>query len=240
VIKYANQFPSEKKEKVLAQLAPFIRFDSMRLEFLVESVEPKYGNIPEIHEQLYNSFKFHAQPNKKYATARNYDRYYFCFNKATAGPQITLSNREMSVSTNLAWNQVQTTQEILPGSFIDFKIDDMCPPATNSYGIVIGVGPDSFARSGGGAIIGYQNQHGCGWVGNGEFFPTQVGTCGQTFTTGDTIRIKYEGDSFVWEKNGQFIKKVAKSGFFYPPNDNKYYPTIAIAQGTVSIVADPR
>jgi hypothetical protein len=56
--------------------------------------------------------------------------------------------------------------------------------------LVVGIGPETFQRNGGGAIIGYQNQHGCGWVGgNGEFFPTQCGKADNnaTFTKGMEI-----------------------------------------------------
>jgi len=175
--------------------------------------------------------------NQNQEIPKQKEKINFCFSKNKLGPRITLSNQDMTASSKAAWNQVQTEQEIKPGSFIDFKIDDMCPPKSNAFGIVIGIGPDSFLRSGIDAIVGYTKHHGCGVAGGGKFFATQSESCGK-FATGDVIRIKYEEDGFVWEKNGQEFKKVAKSAFLWPENDTKFYPTVAISQGTVSILAE--
>ncbi len=48
---------------------------------------------------------------------------------------MVLSNNDLTATTTTAWNQVQTEQELLPNSFIEFRVDDICGSNINGYGM---------------------------------------------------------------------------------------------------------
>jgi hypothetical protein len=109
----------------------------------------------------------------------------------------------------------------------------MVPTATNSIGIVIGVGPNNATLQGGNAIIGYNNQQGIGWAGNcASCYPQNqliTGTL-SNFTTGDVIRVRYMPDKTIhFSRAGKFVFS-AKLNF-----TGSVYPTVAMAGGVLSL-----
>jgi hypothetical protein len=53
------------------------------------------------------------------------------------GTNGTLSNSNLTFATTVAWNQIQADNELTPGNFFEVRIDEMCAPSVNSYGIGI-------------------------------------------------------------------------------------------------------
>jgi hypothetical protein len=57
VLRYATKHKTQNPTEVIKKLAPFIRFDYISVEYLVMKVEPKWGDLPEVHERLYPVFR---------------------------------------------------------------------------------------------------------------------------------------------------------------------------------------
>jgi len=199
----------------------------------------KLTSIPLVDRQLYEFYRERAVPFEPIsvpptvAKKRIYsDRPIFTWDAAKSGSRILISEEFKKASTSDPWNQVQSLQPLLPGNDYEVLINSICPRRDNTYGIVVGIGPSTVAKSGPTAIIGYSGNSGIGYVGNdGTFFPPIQGRTFPTFATGDRIRVLYNEDSsFSFFKNGDLINSMS----FISPTP--IFPTVAISSGAVTLV----
>jgi hypothetical protein len=217
VLDFVESFDEEKKQAVLLQLLPHIRFPLIRPKYLVENIETNEDlqKLPIFHEILHETYrcKMYAGSTAKIICARprfSYQR----FDKQRCSSYITLSDDDMKASLNSSagWQNVCCERPFSEQySYIEWKMES----GTNC---MLGVvdGPV--------ATTGYAGQYNNGWTyySHGQIYHAG-GTPynGTRYQAGDTIGVKVDISEGKMEfyRNGQLsatVTGVPKSDALYP------------------------
>jgi len=226
VIRYANQH-RDKRDLILEQVLPSIRFPLLPTKFLVEKVEGDLTlqHLPCLHKLLHETYRYKAYPASvtSFRTKMRKGTHWFDTTSLPGGVVASDENRTVSVQGNGA--QLRTIKA-LPSfdegvSYREFKVVQM-----STSGLWIGVAHDGVIP-----ITGYPGQvaNSWGYEGTGgQLYQSGALTPipGGTYSSGDRVGILcVPGDQKLeLYKNGKMMYSVTN----FNVGKSKVFPYVAL------------
>jgi len=226
VLRYANQFPKEKKLEVLGKTLPQIRFPILSNDFIIDKVEnnAEIKDVPVLHDLLHLTYRYKAYPHAPIGTLQVKPRKgTMMFDKEHCHSSITLSSDRLS-ATNGGVSNTWTNVRCFP-AFTDLSYREFSVRFSN-YMMVGLESKESTVSSNTYSQYPGQTVHGWSWYSIGQTYHNNA--CVQAnapFASGDTVGILVnvaEGKCWFY-KNG----KPTKASFTGIPTGKEYFPVIS-------------
>jgi len=229
VLRYAKQFPNDKKIETLTKTLPHIRFPILSNEYLLDKVENNSDlkDVPIVHELLHMTYRYKAYPNAPVGVLKVKPRKgTMMFDKEHCHLSIQLSGDGLTATnhgTGSTWTNVRTFPPFSEVSYREFKVK------FTGYLMVGFEMKDSLATTNTTSQYPGQTPMGWSWYSAGQTYHNgQTNQANALYSSGDTVGILFHvKDGKVWfYRNG----KPTKATFTSVPKDKEYFPVISFYQ----------